>query len=244
MNEYNDVITEMRIHGVQKAEPRARRILAGLGFTASMQEQPTTSFSGGWRMRISLARALFMQPDLLLLDEPTNHLDMKTKDILKQAIKDFNGTVIVVSHDREFLDGLVDKVYEFGNKRIKEHLGGIYDFLQKKQIDNLNELQLSSSSSVSKGKEEKEPASEGRLSYEAQKDLNRKIRKLEKQVESLETSIGDMEQQVAQLEERMATPEGASDMKLYEAHQALKKQIAEAEAEWENVSLELEELRE
>ena len=136
------------------------------------------------------------------------------------------------------------KVYEFGGGLVKEHIGGIYDFLQKKNIENLNELQLSASPSNPKKKEEKEPASEGKLSYEAQKELNRKIRKLEKQIESLENSIGDMEQQVTQLEAKMATPEGASDMKLYEAHQALKKQISEAETEWEKLSLELEEMKE
>ena len=163
---------------------------------------------------------------------------------MKEAILAFDGTAIIVSHDREFLDGLVTKVYEFGGGLVKEHIGGIYDFLQKKNIESLNELQLSASpSSATKKKEEKEPANEGKLSYEAQKELNRKIRKTEKQIESLEHSIGEMEQQVAQLETRMATPEGASDMKLYEAHQALKKQIAEAETEWENLSLELEDLR-
>ena len=164
---------------------------------------------------------------------------------MKEAILAFDGTAIIVSHDREFLDGLVTKVYEFGGGLVKEHIGGIYDFLQKKNIENLNELQLSASpSSAAKKKEEKEPASEGKLSYEVQKELNRKIRKIEKQIETLETSIGEWEQQVAQLEAQMATPEGASDMKLYEAHQALKKQITEAETEWENASLELEEMKE
>ena len=222
---------------------KIRDILGAFMFGGEASDKKVKVLSGGERSRLAMIKLLLEPVNLLILDEPTNHLDMRSKDVLKDAIREFDGTAIIVSHDREFLDGLVTKVYEFGGGLVKEHIGGIYDFLQKKQIDNLNELQLSSSPSVSKGKEEKEPASEGRLSYEAQKDLNRKIRKLEKQVESLETSIGDMEQQVAQLEERMATPEGASDMKLYEAHQALKKQIAEAEAEWENVSLELEDLR-
>ena len=223
---------------------KIRDILGAFMFGGEASDKKVKVLSGGERSRLAMIKLLLEPVNLLILDEPTNHLDMRSKDVLKDAIREFDGTAIIVSHDREFLDGLVTKVYEFGGGLVKEHIGGIYDFLQKKQIDNLNELQLSSSPSVSKGKEEKEPASEGRLSYEAQKDLNRKIRKLEKQVESLETSIGNMEQQVAQLEERMATPEGASDMKLYEAHQALKKQIAEAEAEWENVSLELEKLRE
>ena len=222
---------------------KIRDILGAFMFGGEASDKKVKVLSGGERSRLAMIKLLLEPVNLLILDEPTNHLDMRSKDVLKDAIREFDGTAIIVSHDREFLDGLVTKVYEFGGGLVKEHIGGIYDFLQKKQIDNLNELQLSSSPSVSKGKEEKEPASEGRLSYEAQKDLNRKIRKLEKQVESLETSIGNMEQQVAQLEERMATPEGASDMKLYEAHQALKKQIAEAETEWENLSLELEDLR-
>ena len=117
------------------------RTLVGLGFSRSDFDRPTSEFSGGWRMRIELAKLLLRQPDVLLLDEPTNHLDMKTKDILKQALLDFDGTLIVVSHDRDFLDGLVTKVYEFGNKQVKEHLSGIYEFLEKKKMESLRELE-------------------------------------------------------------------------------------------------------
>ena len=222
---------------------KIRDILGAFMFGGEASDKKVKVLSGGERSRLAMIRLLLEPVNLLILDEPTNHLDMRSKDVLKEAILAFDGTAIIVSHDREFLDGLVTKVYEFGGGLVKEHIGGIYDFLQKKNIENLNELQLSASLSDTKKKEEKEPASEGKLSYEAQKELNRKIRKLEKQIETLETSIGEWEQQVAQLEAQMATPEGASDMKLYEAHQALKKQIAEAEAEWENLSLENEELR-
>ena len=223
---------------------KIRDILGAFMFGGEASDKKVKVLSGGERSRLAMIRLLLEPVNLLILDEPTNHLDMRSKDVLKDAIREFDGTAIVVSHDREFLDGLVTKVYEFGGGLVKEHIGGIYDFLQKKNIENLNELQLSASPSNPKKKEEKEPASEGKLSYEAQKELNRKIRKLEKQIESLEASIGDMEQQVAQLEAKMATPEGASDMKLYEAHQALKKQISEAETEWEKLSLELEEMKE
>ena len=222
---------------------KIRDILGAFMFGGEASDKKVKVLSGGERSRLAMIKLLLEPVNLLILDEPTNHLDMRSKDVLKDAIREFDGTAIVVSHDREFLDGLVTKVYEFGGGLVKEHIGGIYDFLQKKNMENLNELQLSSSFSKPKEKEEKEPVSEGKLSYEAQKELNRKIRKLEKQIESLENSIGDMEEQVAQLEARMATPEGASDMKLYEAHQVLKKQIAEAETEWENLSLEHEELR-
>ena len=189
---------------------------------------------------------LLLEPvNFLILDEPTNHLDMRSKDVLKEAIKEFDGTVIVVSHDREFLDGLVTKVYEFGGGLVKEHIGGIYDFLQKKNMSNLNELQLSQSPSAGATKkvDEPQPVSASKLSYEAQKELSKKIRKIEKQVADCETRIGKLEQEVSAIEEKMATPEGASDMKLYEQHQKLKQQIAEAEEEWETASLELEEMQ-
>ena len=167
---------------------------------------------------------------------------MRSKDVLKEAIRDFDGTVIVVSHDREFLDGLVTKVYEFGGGVVKEHIGGIYDFLQKKKMESLQELQLTQSSAPV-AKEESVPVSENKLSYEAQKEQNRKIRKLEKQVAACEERIGELEAQVGELETRMATPEGASDRSLYEQYQALKKEIAVAEEEWETVLMELEELQ-
>ena len=133
--------------------------------------------------------------------------------------------MIVVSHDREFLDGLVTKVYEFGGGVVKEHIGGIYDFLQKKKMESLNELQLSQSPTTQSAKEAAAPVSENKLSYEAQKEQNKKIRKLEKQVADCEDSISRLEQEIQAVEEQMATPEGASDMKLYERHQQLKQQV-------------------
>lgn len=122
-------------------EEDVEKALLGLGFQREDFDRPTSDFSGGWRMRIELAKLLLQNPDVLLLDEPTNHLDMKTKDILKQALMDFDGTLIVVSHDRDFLDGLVTKVYEFGNQRVKEHLCGIYEFLETKKMESLRELE-------------------------------------------------------------------------------------------------------
>ena len=219
-------------------------ILGAFMFGGEASDKKVKVLSGGERSRLAMIKLLLEPVNFLILDEPTNHLDMRSKDVLKEAIREFDGTVIVVSHDREFLDGLVTKVYEFGGGVVKEHIGGIYDFLQKKKMENLNELQLSQSPTVSAAKKE-EPvqASDNKLSYEAQKEQNKKIRKLEKQVADCETLIERLEKEVAELEERMATPEGASDMKLYEQHQQLKKQISDAEEEWENVSLELEELK-
>ena len=117
------------------------KTLLGLGFERKDFNRPTSEFSGGWRMRIELAKLLLKSPDVLLLDEPTNHLDLRTKDVLKQALQDFDGTLIVVSHDRDFLDGLVSKVYEFGHGRVREHLCGIYEFLETKKMESLQELE-------------------------------------------------------------------------------------------------------
>lgn len=224
---------------------KIRDILGAFMFGGEASDKKVKVLSGGERSRLAMIKLLLEPVNFLILDEPTNHLDMRSKDVLKEAIKEFDGTVIVVSHDREFLDGLVTKVYEFGGGLVKEHIGGIYDFLQKKNMSNLNELQLSQSPSagVTKKADEPQPVSASKLSYEAQKELSKKIRKIEKQVADCETRIGKLEQEVSAIEEKMATPEGASDMKLYEQHQKLKQQIAEAEEEWETASLELEEMQ-
>ena len=221
---------------------KIRDILGAFMFGGEASDKKVKVLSGGERSRLAMIRLLLEPVNLLILDEPTNHLDMRSKDVLKEAIRDFDGTVIVVSHDREFLDGLVTKVYEFGGGVVKEHIGGIYDFLQKKKMESLQELQLTQSSAPV-AKEEPVPVSENKLSYEAQKELNRKARKLEKQVAACETHIGELEAQVTEIENRMATPEGAADRSLYEQYQALKKEIAAAEEEWESMLMELEELQ-
>ena len=208
-------------------------------------EQNVGNLSGGNQQKVLLAKWMFAEPDILILDEPTNHLDMKTKDILKQAIKDFNGTVIVVSHDREFLDGLVDKVYEFGNKRIKEHLGGIYDFLQRKKMETLQDLERNNnvgSKSVSNNSGDKE-ISETKLSYEERKELQRQIKRLEKAIADNEKRVEQIEAEIQSVEEQLASPEGASDTQLYEKHGALKKALDEVMENWTEHSEQLENLR-
>ena len=222
---------------------KIRDILGAFMFGGEASDKKVKVLSGGERSRLAMIKLLLEPVNFLILDEPTNHLDMRSKDVLKEAIRDFDGTVIVVSHDREFLDGLVTKVYEFGGGVVKEHIGGIYDFLQKKKMESLNELQLSQSPATQSVKEAAAPVSENKLSYEAQKEQNKKIRKLEKQVADCEDSISRLEQEIQAVEEQMATPEGASDMKLYERHQQLKQQVAKAEEEWETVLLELVELK-
>lgn len=223
---------------------KIRDILGAFMFGGEASDKKVKVLSGGERSRLAMIRLLLEPVNLLILDEPTNHLDMRSKDVLKEAIRDFDGTVIVVSHDREFLDGLITKVYEFGGGLVKEHIGGIYDFLQKKKMESLQELQLTSASSSAPVREESQvPVSENKLSYEAQKELNRKIRKLEKQASACESRIEELESQVSEIETRMSTPEGASDRSLYEQYEALKKDIAGVEEEWENALLEIEELQ-
>ncbi|WP_417125007.1 ribosomal protection-like ABC-F family protein [Paraprevotella clara] len=222
---------------------KIRDILGAFMFGGEASEKKVKVLSGGERSRLAMIKLLLEPVNFLILDEPTNHLDMRSKDVLKDAIRDFDGTVVVVSHDREFLDGLVSKVYEFGGGLVKEHLGGIYDFLQRKNIESLNDLQkpsLSTSSTMVSFVEEKTGAS-NRLSYEQQKEQQKKVRRLEKAVEQCEARIGELEAAVKMLEDQLATPEGAADVSIYERHGALKKQLDEAVNAWEEASLELEE---
>ena len=226
---------------------RIKDILGGFMFGGEASEKKVKVLSGGERSRLAMIRLLLEPVNLLILDEPTNHLDMRSKDVLKEAIAEFDGTVIVVSHDREFLDGLVTKIYEFGGGKVREHLGGIYDFLQKKKIDSLNELQRADTAGSPDNKNgnasataEKSGESAGKLTYEQQKEQAKKLKKLEKAVADCETRIEKIEAQIAELEVQMATPEGASDMKLYERHTALKRQLDEVVEQWEQASEDLE----
>lgn len=228
---------------------KIRDILGAFMFGGEASDKKVKVLSGGERTRLAMIKLLLEPVNFLILDEPTNHLDMRSKDVLKEAIRDFDGTVILVSHDRDFLDGLATKVYEFGGGVVKEHLGGIYDFLKKKQIENLNELQKSPSLSESPtgGKKlsaaEAPQASVGRLSYEEQKEQNKRLKKLERRVTDCEAEIEQTEAAIAILEEKMATPEGASDMSLYEQHQKLKQQLDHVMEEWDAASTELEEAK-
>lgn len=232
---------------------KIRDILGAFMFGGEASDKKVKVLSGGERTRLAMIKLLLEPVNFLILDEPTNHLDMRSKDVLKEAIREFDGTVIIVSHDRDFLDGLATKVYEFGGGLVKEHLGGIYDFLQKKQIENLNELQKSSSlsasptagknatigtSAMAAGTSAESPT--GKLSYEEQKEWNKMLKKLERRVADAEKSIEETEAAIALLEEQMATPEGAADMSLYEKHGKLKKQLDDIMEEWESASEELE----
>jgi ATP-binding cassette subfamily F protein 3 len=237
---------------------KIRDILGAFMFGGEASDKKVKVLSGGERSRLAMIRLLLEPVNFLILDEPTNHLDMRSKDVLKEAIRDFDGTVIVVSHDREFLDGLVTKVYEFGGGAVKEHLGGIYDFLQKKKLESLDELGKASKPSLaasvkanaSTGGETSSAAGAAggnatagaALSYEEQKERAKKVRKAEKAVADCEAEIERLEAEVAALEAKMATPEGAADLSLYEQHGQLKKQLDGVVEQWEAASMELEEL--
>lgn len=224
---------------------RIRDILGAFMFGGEASDKKVKVLSGGERSRLAMIKLLLEPVNFLILDEPTNHLDMRSKDVLKEAIRDFDGTVVVVSHDREFLDGLVSKVYEFGSGRVREHLGGIYDFLRYKQIDSLNELQGGKTdwAATARVAEEERSVSQNRLTYEQQKERNRRLKKLEKAVEACESQIEQLEAALRMLEDRLATPEGAADTALYEKHGNLKKQLDTAVEEWEEASEQLEAAR-
>ncbi|MDR1602861.1 MAG: ABC-F family ATP-binding cassette domain-containing protein [Tannerella sp.] len=222
---------------------RIRDILGAFMFGGEAADKKVKVLSGGERSRLAMIRLLLEPANLLILDEPTNHLDMRSKDVLKEALRDFDGTVIVVSHDREFLDGLVDKVYEFGNARVKEHLGGIYDFLEHRKIESLRELERRTPAG---NRLETAPAGEKTLpppvkrSYEEQKEQNRTVRRLEKNIAEAERKIAQLEREIAETERQMSTPEGAANAALYARHETMKQQLSETMNQWTEQTLELE----
>ncbi|MBO4802752.1 MAG: ABC-F family ATP-binding cassette domain-containing protein [Bacteroidaceae bacterium] len=208
---------------------RIRDILGAFMFGGDAIDKKVKVLSGGERSRLAMIKLLLQPVNFLILDEPTNHLDLQSKDVLKEAIAVFDGTVIVVSHDRQFLDGLVSKVYSFANRRVREHLGGIYDWIRSQQaeqgtigISAANSVPSSSSASLSSSA----------ASYEAQKALSRQRKKLEKAVAEAEAELAQMEAALHLVEDRLSTPEGAADTTLYDRHARLKQQIEDTEARW------------
>ena len=215
---------------------KIRDILGAFMFGGEASDKKVRVLSGGERSRLAMIRLLLEPVNLLILDEPTNHLDMRSKDVLKDALRDFDGTLIVVSHDREFLDGLVSKVYEFGGGRIREHLGGIYEFLERKKMESLRELERRATAptpvTVESSSEAPAVASSAKLSYEEQKEQARRLRRLERAVADVEREIADIERRNAELESRMATPEGAADVSLFTEHSDLQKALSDAMDRW------------
>lgn len=219
-------------------------ILGAFMFGGEASEKKVKVLSGGERSRLAMIRLLLEPVNLLILDEPTNHLDMPSKDVLKEAIKAFDGTAIVVSHDREFLDGLVSKVYEFGGGKVTEHLGGIYDYLQAHNAATIDERlsslsQTSGNKPVSSNEPQQEPST-GKLSYAEHKEQQKKIRKAERAVAESEEKISKMEARIKELDALLCNPDHASDMVLITEYTDIKKAIEEEEERWEKLSEELE----
>ena len=224
---------------------KIRDILGAFMFGGEASDKKVKVLSGGEKTRLAMIRLLLEPVNLLILDEPTNHLDMRTKDILKQAIKEFNGTVIVVSHDREFLDGLVEKVYEFGDGKVKECLGGIYEFLEKKKIASLAELEVSKSANKPEANAKiitpTVEQSSTKLSYAEQREREKTIKRAEKKVSEAENEISKIEAEIAVIENKIAS--GDMDSDIFNQHAAKNKQLENAMSLWELASIELDELK-
>ena len=240
-----DITVYDTIDRVAKGDVRLkiRDILGAFMFGGEASDKKVKVLSGGERSRLAMIKLLLEPVNLLILDEPTNHLDLRTKDVLKEAIAAFDGTVIVVSHDRDFLDGLVEKVYEFSNGSVKEHIGGIYDFLRSKHLQNLDELQMMRPESMNAASAEKttEPTvSEGKMSYEQMKERNKQRTKLERAVKAAEEKVDRIEKEIELLEQKMTLPENMSDTSLFIRHGELQKEQEAAMNEWEAATNELE----
>lgn len=238
---------------------KIRDILGAFLFRGEDVDKKVKVLSGGERSRLAMARMLLQPFNLLILDEPTNHLDMRSKDILKNALLAFDGTLIVVSHDREFLDGLVDKVFEFRDHKVKEHLGGIYDFLQRRKLSSLQEVERKGVAaspnpviSQRSGKEVSKPASpvaeeaiktDNKARYEEKKVNEKKIRKISNRVKALEHEIEQIEEELANMDKLLMNPDNISGMQVYEDYERLKSRLDETMLSWEKQTLALEKVQ-
>ena len=235
------------IDNVAKGEIRLKinDILGAFMFGGEASEKKVKVLSGGERSRLAMIRLLLEPVNFLILDEPTNHLDMQSKDVLKEAIKAFDGTVILVSHDRDFLDGLVDKVYEFGGGKVREHLGGIYEYLRFHNAENITDA-LGSGTAPKLEEQEKKPTAnehkekDSALSYAERKEQQKKISRIQKQVKESEKRIEDMEAKLEELGKQLEQPENASDMTLVNKYTELQSALDEEMQKWEELSLQLE----
>ena len=235
------------IDNVAKGEIRLKinDILGAFMFGGEASEKKVKVLSGGERSRLAMIRLLLEPVNFLILDEPTNHLDMQSKDVLKEAIKAFDGTVILVSHDRDFLDGLVDKVYEFGGGKVREHLGGIYEYLRFHNAENITDALGSGTAPKLEEQEKKTVTNEHKdkdsaLSYAERKEQQKKISRIQKQVKESEKRIEDMEAKLEELGKQLEQPENASDMTLVNKYTELQSALDEEMQKWEELSLQLE----
>ena len=218
---------------------RLRDILGAFLFRGEDVDKKVKVLSGGERSRLAMARMMLEPHNLLVLDEPTNHMDMRSKDILKEAIRKFDGTVVIVSHDREFLDGIVDKVYEFRDGGVREYLGGIYYFLEKRKIEDIREIERKTVTPKQSSAATPAPQSQGKMSYEQKKEQEKLIRKHRKAVEAIEAQTAEVESQIAQYDSKFATATEYNEED-YKAYDALKQQLDHLMHEWEKAVYELE----
>ena len=228
---------------------KIRDILGAFMFGGEASDKKVGVLSGGEKTRLAMIRLLLQPVNLLILDEPTNHLDMPSKDVLKQAIKDFDGTVILVSHDREFLDGLVEKVYEFGGGKVRECLGGIYEFLEKKKLSSLQELELSKSKAVSDPVQPTESVAQAqenkpeqrKLTYAEQRERDKMLRRAAKKVADAEAAVSEAESALSDIEAKIAAGNVEND--IFNEHQAATRRVETAMSLWELASQEFDELK-
>jgi ATP-binding cassette subfamily F protein 3 len=225
---------------VGEIRTKIRNILGGFMFSGEDADKKVKVLSGGERSRLAMVKLMLEPVNLLVLDEPTNHLDMRSKEILKQALVDYDGTIIVVSHDREFLDGLVNCVYEFKDKKVKQHLGGIYEFLQRKKIESMKELEKKDLPLNQEIKTQKIEEAE-KVSFEERKEINKNINRLEKNIEKNEQEIAGLEQKIAEMDRILAETNG-SDPEVFKKYDRLKKELENKMYEWEILHEQLDEL--
>lgn len=241
LEEHKTVLETLDEAAVGDIRTKIRDILGAFLFSGEDIDKKVRVLSGGERSRLAMARLLLEPCNLLVLDEPTNHLDMRSKDILKKALMSYDGTLIAVSHDREFLDGLVTKVYEFSRKKIREHLGGIYEFLEKKKIASLGELERKQ---VLKSQDYQREESSSKQAFLDKKETDREVRKIENQISKVETAITTMELEINSFESRIADPSAdpgsMQTPDFYNAYQQLKASLAEQMNRWEQLHRELE----
>lgn len=218
-------------------------LLGAFMFGGEIAEKKVKFLSGGERSRLSMIKLLLEPVNLLILDEPTNHLDLPSKDVLKEAIKAFDGTAIIVSHDREFLDGLVDKVYEFGGGKVVEHLGGIYDYLRARNASTIQEAIDNKTDKVTQTNAPSENNADNKQSYLERKEWQKKLNKAEKAVKECENRIAKMEQRIKELDALLADPKNASNMELVTEYTTIKQNLDEENEQWFTLSESLSELK-
>ena len=218
-------------------------LLGAFMFGGETSEKKVKFLSGGERSRLAMIKLLLEPVNLLILDEPTNHLDLPSKDVLQEAIKAFDGTAIIVSHDREFLDGLVDKVYEFGGGKVVEHLGGIYDYLRVHHAETIQEAIDNKAAVEPEEKQPEVPEKAGKQNYQERKEWQQKINKAEKAVKESEKRIANMEQRIKELDALLMDPKNASDMELVTEYTSTKQKLDQENEQWFMLSEALNELK-